>query len=114
MTKPISAPRLCFAVTILLFAWILFPGTASALPSYCDCPPAATSSVGGTLNQMTCANLETNLYSNLRSYAASFCGSCGACFYSGYTTYYPSCYYSDGWYSQSGTLPYACGFSTKE
>ena len=109
MTKAISSlPLRWWAVTMLLFAWILFPDTASAGPSYCYCPDEATSSQGGTLSQNTCDNLESNLYSNLRSVASSYCGKCEACFYS-YTTYYPSCTVINGFYTQSGTLTYACG-----
>ena len=110
MTKSISAlPFLWRTATMLLLAWILFPGAASAVPSYCYCPDEATSSQGGSLSANTCENLESHLYSNLRSVANAYCEEkCGACFYS-YTTYYPNCTFIKGFYTQSGTLTYACG-----
>jgi len=76
----------------------------------CSCPYQATSSLWGELKQNTCGNLESNLHSNLTSWANGQCGACGACFYS-YTTQYPSCTItSDGFYTQAATLAYACGF----
>jgi hypothetical protein len=112
MTRPISAlPFRWQAATMLLFAWILLPGAASALPSYCSCPYEATSSQGGSLSQNTCESLESNLNSNLRSVANSYCGTCGACIYS-YTTDYPSCTVINGFYTQAATLTYACGIYT--
>ena len=109
MNRPISEFSRPRALALLLFAAILFPGAASADRSHCDCPAEATSSQGGSLRQGTCWNLEEYLYGNLRSVANSYCGQCGACFYS-YTTEYPSCTVDeDGFYIQSGTLTYACG-----
>ena len=112
MTKTISALLLRWqAVAMLLFVWVLLPGAASAAPSYCSCPDEATSSQGGSLGQNTCEGLESNLNSNLRSAGDSYCGRCGACIYS-YTTDYPSCTFINGFYTQSGTLTYACGIYT--
>jgi hypothetical protein len=110
MTKPVlTLPLRWLAATGLFFALILLPGVAAAIPSYCDCPSQATNSLYGELKQNTCTNLESNLYSNLRSWANGQCGECGACFYS-YTTCYPSCTVTpDGYYTQAGTLTYACG-----
>jgi hypothetical protein len=110
MTKRISCPARHLIVAVFSFAFgILLSTAASAVPSYCDCPPSATQSVWGELKQNTCSNLESNLYANLRSWANAQCGECGACFYS-YTTHYPSCTItSDGFYTQAGTLAYACG-----
>jgi hypothetical protein len=113
MTKPIPEfLRRGWALTLLLVVAILCPTAAFAVPSYCECPDQATSTQGGSLSQNTCWNLEENLYGNLRSVANSYCGRCGACFYS-YTTEYPSCTMTgDGFYIQSGTLTYACGIYT--
>ncbi|HEX6898465.1 MAG TPA: hypothetical protein VF789_02085 [Thermoanaerobaculia bacterium] len=108
MTKPVFSPS-WMSLTVLLF--LLLPAVASAEPSYCTCPSQATNYLSGELTQNTCSNLETNLYSNLRSWANGvLCDDpCGACFYS-YTTHYPSCTTtSDGRYIQAGTLWYACG-----
>ena len=113
MKKLSCTARNLSTITVLLAAAILLPSVAAAVPSYCDCPPSANQSVWGELKQNTCTNLDTNLYLNLRSYANGQCssGGCGACFYS-YSTDYPSCTItSDGFYTQSGTLTYACGFS---
>lgn len=110
MTKPVPSPaRHLLAAVLLVAAGILLPAMASAVPSYCGCPSSANQSLWGELKQNTCSNLESNLYANLRSWATGQCGECGACFYS-YTTHYPSCTItSDGFYTQAGTLKYACG-----
>ena len=111
MTKPSSpASRHLLAAMFLVAAVLSLPVAASAVPSYCTCPSSATSSLWGELKQNTCSNLDSNLYSNLRSWADGQCGSCGACFYS-YSTQYPSCTITpDGFYTQAGTLTYACGY----
>jgi hypothetical protein len=114
MRNPFSqSARYLKTIMLLLSVGILLPAAASAIPSYCDCPSSATQSLWGELKQNTCSNLENNLYSNLRSWANGQCGEeCGACFYS-YTTDYPSCTItSDGFYTQAGTLTYACGIYT--
>lgn len=111
MTKyPSPAFRRLITAMLLIAAGLLLPAAASAVPSYCTCPASATSSLWGELKQNTCSNLDSNLYANLRSWANGQCGEqCGACFYS-YTTHYPSCTITpDGFYTQAGTLTYACG-----
>jgi hypothetical protein len=108
MKRQIQSGLLPWAVVLVIAA--LLPAAAQAVPGGCLCPAGSWSLMSGTIGQNTCTNLESNLLSNLQSFANSNCSPDGACFGS-YTTQYPACTISTDdpyMYIQSGTLQYKC------
>src|ERR1043166_7359935 len=105
MTKFLLLP---IAVVFVFLAVSVSPQAAVACGPYCDTTGGGTTPVATAIGS-SCAVAPTNLTSQLKSYANSYCGT-GSCQLVVTTTV--ACHATGGGYSVSGYATFGCRDST--